>query len=212
MLKGKVFCGDCLVPAMRMGTNYKGADGKKRVYRYRCRTYQQKGKRECTLKSIAEKGLEKIVYQAIMGFLWQMERPEEALQDWSRKLLQKERSSIETEKRMEEGNVRRAENEKIRLYIEYSRKHQEGGRGRKEWYLKEKCKRDEEIRYYEIRKAELEKKIAFCENLETGDGKRMQGFFAGELNAQMVSVFVDRIMLYEGKRVEMILNFNGRNQ
>ena len=54
LLKGKVFCGDCLVPAARTGSNHRKKTGKIRIYRYRCRTYKEKGTQECTSKSISE--------------------------------------------------------------------------------------------------------------------------------------------------------------
>ena len=73
LLKGKVFCGDCHVPASRMGANYLRKTGKVRIYRYRCRTYREKGEKECTSKSISEKDLEAIVYWAVMAVIRQVE-------------------------------------------------------------------------------------------------------------------------------------------
>lgn len=174
LLKGKVFCGDCYVPASRMGTNYKRRIGKVRIYRYRCRTYREKGKKECTSKSVSEKELEKIVYQAVMAFIRQVECLDDMVSRFHNEFFQKMQRSIEKEKAIAEGAIRQEKNEKILLYKEYcSRKHNtehnsieqtckdEIPDNNKEWYLKEKQKKDREIRYHEERKMQLEEKTAF---------------------------------------------------
>lgn len=228
LLKGKVFCGDCYVPASRMGTNYKRRIGKVRIYRYRCRTYREKGKKECTSKSVSEKELEKIVYQAVMAFIRQVECLDDMVSRFHNEFFQKMQRSIEKEKAIAEGAIRQEKNEKILLYKEYcSRKHNtehnsieqtckdEIPDNNKEWYLKEKQKKDREIRYHEERKMQLEEKTAFFERLEKEQAGWIKEILSykdiasdeGGLTAQMVSIFVDKIFLYDGKRVEVVLNF-----
>lgn len=230
LLKGKVFCGDCHVPASRMGTNYRRKTGKVRIYRYRCRTYREKGVKECTSKSISEKELEKIVYQAVMALIRQAECLDDMVSRFHNGFFQEMQRSIEKEKGITEGAIRQGKNEKILLYKEYSSgehstEHNNIGQAQvcgngipdsnKEWYLKEKRKRDREIRYYEERKAQLEEKTAFFERLEKEQAGWIKEILAykdtaldGEgLTAQMASIFVDQIFLYDGKRVEVVLNF-----
>ncbi len=136
--------------------------------------------------------------------------------------------SIEKEKAIAEGAIRQEKNEKILLYKEYcSRKHNtehnsieqtckdEIPDNNKEWYLKEKQKKDREIRYHEERKMQLEEKTAFFERLEKEQAGWIKEILSykdiasdeGGLTAQMVSIFVDKIFLYDGKRVEVVLNF-----
>lgn len=228
MLKGKVFCGDCHVPASRMGANYQRKMGKVRIYRYRCRTYREKGAQECTSKSISEKDLEAIVYQAVMAFIRQVECLDDMASRFHSEFFQKMQRSIEKEKSVAERAVRQGKNEKIRLYKEYSRQEHNAKHSsieqackdgnpdsNKEWYLKEKQKRDREIRYHEARKAQLEEKTAFFERLEKEQAGWIKeilsykGMIADEdrLTAQMASIFVDKVFLYDGKRVEVVLNF-----
>lgn len=228
LLKGKVFCGDCLVPASRMGANYQRKIGKVRIYRYRCRTYREKGAQECTSKSISEKDLESIVYQAVMAFIRQVECLDDMISRFHSEFFQKMRRSMEKEKSMTERAIQQGKNEKMLLYKEYSirehnTKHNSIGQAcedgvldsNKEWYLKEKQKKEDEIRYHEERKAQLEEKTAFFERLEkeqAGWIKKILSYkdmFADEegLTVQMASIFVDKIFLYDGKRVEVVLNF-----
>ena len=227
-LKGKVFCGDCHVPVSRMGANYKRKTGKVRIYRYRCRTYREKGAKECTSKSISEKDLEAIVYQAVMAFIRQVECLDDMISRFHSEFFRKMQRSMEKEKGMVERAIRQAKNEKILLYKEYSiREHNtkhncieqacEDGipNSNKEWYLKERQKKEDEIRYHEERKAQLEEKTAFFERLEKEQAGWIReilsykAMFADEegLTAQMASIFVDKIFLYDGKRVEVVLNF-----
>ncbi len=225
LLKGKVFCGDCHAPASRMGVNYSRKIGKVRIYRYRCRTYREKGAKECSSKSISEKVLEAIVYQAVMAAIRQVECLDDVVSRFRNEFFQKIYRSIEKEKSVAERAIRQGKNEKILLYQEYgSRKcYTKCGSelnsmkkicedriqdSNKEWYLKEKQKKDREIRYHEERKAQLEEKTAFFERLEkeilsykdiAADEK--------ELTAQMASIFIDKVFLLDGKKVEVILNF-----
>lgn len=228
LLKGKVFCGDCHVPASRMGANYQRRIGKVRIYRYRCRTYREKGEKECSSKSISEKDLEKIVYQVVMAFIRQVECLDDMLSRFHSGFFQKMQRSIEKEKSVAERAIRQGKNEKIRLYKEYSRQEHNAKHSsieqackdgnpdsNKEWYLKEKQKRDREIRYHEERKAQLEEKTAFFERLEKEQAGWIKDILSykdiaadGEgLTAQMFSIFVDKIFLYDGKWVEVVLNF-----
>ena len=82
------------------------------------------------------------------------------------------------------------------------------------WYLKEKQKKDREIRYHEERKTQLQEKIALFERLEKEQAGWIKNILSyrdtaleEKLTAQMASLFVDKIFLYEGKRVEVVLNF-----
>ncbi|MBD5526563.1 MAG: recombinase family protein [Lachnospiraceae bacterium] len=228
LLKGKVFCGDCHVPASRMGANYQRRIGKVRIYRYRCRTYREKGEKECSSKSISEKDLEKIVYQAVMVFIRQVECLDDMVARFHSEFFQKMQRSIEKEKGIVERAIRQGKNEKILLYKEYSSREHDtkhnsiekackngGTDSNKEWYLKEKQQKEDEIRYHEERKAQLEEKTAFFERLEKEQAGWIKeilsykGIVSNEegLTAQMVSIFIDKIFLYDGKRVEVVLNF-----
>jgi len=228
LLKGKVFCGDCLVPASRMGTNYQRRIGKVRIYRYRCRTYREKGEKECTSKSISEKELVKIVYQAVMAFIQQVECLDDMVSRFHNEFFQKMQRSIEKEKAIAGGAIRQEKNEKMLLYKEYSgRKHNtkynsieqtckdEIPDSNMEWYLKEKQKKDREIRYHEERKMQLEEKTAFFKRLEKEQAGWIKEILSYKdiasdeegLTVLMVSIFVDKIFLYDGKRVEVVLNF-----
>ena len=137
LLKGKVFCGDCLVSASRMGTNYQRkmgrVHGRVRIYRYRCRTYREKGAQECTSKSISEKDLQMIVYQAVMALIRQAECLDDMALRFHSEFFRKMRRSIEKEESVAERAIRQGKNEKMFLYKEYSSR---------EWYLKEKQKKD----------------------------------------------------------------------
>ena len=237
LLKGKVFCGDCRVPASRMGANYQRKAGKVRIYRYRCRTYREKGAQECSSKSISEKDLEVIVYQAVMVFIRQVEYLDDRISRFHNEFFQKIRRGIEKEMYAVERAIQQGKNEKILLYKEYINKERgnteqkstectdakengaecackDGDFGsNKEQYLKEKQKKDREIRYHEERKAQLQEKIAFFERLEkdqVGWIKEILSYKGSDeerLTAQMASLFVDKIYLYDGKRVEVVLNF-----
>lgn len=228
LLKGKVLCGDCLVPASRMGANYQRKAGKVRIYRYRCRTYREKGAQECSSKSISEKDLEAIVYQAVMVFICQVECLDDRISRFHNDFFQKMCSHIEKEKGVAERAIRQGKNEKILLYKEYISKErgnteQNGTEcackdgvtdGNKVWYLKEKQKKDREIRYHEERKTQLQEKIALFERLEKEQAGWIKNILSyrdtaleEKLTAQMASLFVDKIFLYEGKRVEVVLNF-----
>ena len=210
LLKGKVFCGDCLVSASRMGTNYQRkmgrVRGRVRIYRYRCRTYREKGAQECTSKSISEKDLQMIVYQAVMALIRQAECLDDMALRFHSEFFRKMRRSIEKEESVAERAIRQGKNEKMFLYKEYSSR---------EWYLKEKQKKDREIRCHEERKAQLEEKAAFLERLEKEQAGWIKEIFSSKdassdeegLTAQMVSIFVDKIFLYDGKRVEVVLKF-----
>lgn len=244
LLKGKVFCGDCLVPASRMGANYQRRTGKVRIYRYRCRTYREKGTQECTSKSISEKDLKAIVYQAVMAFIRQVECLDDRISRFHNEFFRKMRRGIEKEKDAVERAIRQGKNEKILLYKEYISKERgntelsstecadekENGAGcackdgafdsNKERYLKEKQKKDKEIRYHEERKTQLQEKIAFFGRMEKEQAGWIKNILSykdtvpeGEkLTAQMASLFVDKIFLYDGKKVEVVLNFKDESQ
>lgn len=239
LLKGKVFCGDCLVPASRMGANYQRKVGKVRIYRYRCRTYREKGAQECTSKSISEKDLEAIVYQAFMALICQVECLDDRISRFHSEFFRKMRRGIEKEKDAAERAIRQGKNEKILLYKEYISKERgntelsstecadakENGAecackdgvsdSNKVWYLKEKQKKDREIRYHEERKIQLDEKMEFFERLEKEQAGWIKEILSymdtapeGEkLTAQMTSLFVDKVFLYDGKKVEVVLNF-----
>ena len=232
LLKGKVFCGDCLVPASRMGTNYQRKIGKVRgrvrIYRYRCRTYREKGAQECTSKSISEKDLQVIVYQAVMALIRQAECLDDMASRFHGEFFRKMRRSIEKEESVAERAIRQGKNEKMLLYKEYSSrehnmKHNSMGQAcnegmpdsNREWYLKEKQKKEDEIRNHEERKAQLEEKAAFYERLEKEQAGGIKEIFSFKdapsdeegLTAQMTSIFVDKIFLYDRKKVEVVLNF-----
>ena len=237
LLKGKVFCGDCHVPASRMGANYLRKTGKVRIYRYRCRTYREKGEKECTSKSISEKDLEAIVYWAVMAVIPPGGRPGGVGSPLPNGIFLKIYKSLEKKKRGAERAIRHGKNEKIRLYQEYGSRKCDTKYGaklngieeyckvgiqdsNKEWYLKEKQKKDGEIRYHEERKAQLEEKTALFEQMEKEQAgwiewikeilsyKNWIGEQEGDkLTAQMASLFVDKIFLYDGKRVEVVLKF-----
>ncbi len=209
LLKGKVFCGDCRIMAMRMGTNYKRKDGKIRIYRYRCRTYQERGVPECKGKSVSEKRLEEVVYVAIFGMLiftgkwkagWSGRQGEEAAG-----IL----GGVQRELHMAKDRIRQGESAKMRLYLEYRNGCKEGedSGGKKAWYFREKRKQEDEIYYWERRKKELEEREEKLKELETGQGKRINEALAGGLDAQMAAVFVEKIFLYDGKRVEIVFAF-----
>ncbi len=225
ILKGKVLCGDCRRPALRMGANYhrknrtenKENDQIVRIYRYRCRTYKDKGAWECTSKSISEKALEEIVRVAVTSFICQIGSRNASCPCFQSALLDERQKTLEKELRMEEEAVRLGENEKFFLYQEYIKRRRAGigerrEGGNKEWYLKEKRKKENEICYHQKRKEQLEEKAAFFKSTQ-GRKKYTAGgeaFFAtgeGGLTAQMVSAFVKQIFLYDGKRVEIVLNF-----
>ena len=228
LLKGKVFCGDCHVPVSRMGANYQRRIGKVRIYRYRCRTYREKGAQECTSKSISEKKLEAIVYQAVMGFIRQVEYLDDRISCFHNEFFRKLHRGIEKEKDVAERAIRQAKNGKILLYKEYISKECGNTKqnnmecackertfdSNKEWYLKEKQKKDREIRYHEERKTQLEEKMEFFERLEKEQAGWIKEILSykdtaleEKLTAQMASLFVDKIFLYDGKRVEVVLNF-----
>ena len=234
LLKGKVFCGDCHVPASRMGANYLRRIGKVRIYRYRCRTYREKGEKECSSKSISEKDLEKIVYQAVMVFIRQVECLDDMISCFHSDFFQKLQRSIEKEKCMVERTIQQGKNEKILLYKEYSSRERNNKKSNsigqiskdkipdsnKEWYLKEKQQKENEIRYHEERKAQLEEKTAFFERLEKEQAGWIKEILSYKdiasdeegLTAQMATLFVDKIFLYDGKRVEVVLNFKDEYQ
>lgn len=233
LLKGKVFCGDCLVPASRMGANYQRKTGKVRIYRYRCRTYREKGVKECSSKSISEKDLEKIVYQVVITFIQQVECLDDMISRFHSEFFQKMQRSIEKEKGMAERAIRQGKNEKMLLYKEYSSREHNAKHSsteqtckdgipdsNKEWYLKEKQRKEDEIRCCEERKAQLEEKTAFFERLEKEQAGWIREILSNKditadeegLTAQMASIFVDKIFLYDGKRVEVVLNFKDEYQ
>ena len=129
---------------------------------------------------------------------------------------------------MAERAIRQAKNGKILLYKEYISKEcgntkqnnmecackDEASDSNKEWYLKEKQKKDREIRYHEERKTQLEEKMEFFERLEKEQAGWIKEILSykdtaleEKLTAQMASLFVDKIFLYDGKRVEVVLNF-----
>lgn len=221
LLKGKVFCGDCLVPASRMGTNYrrKGMGSKGvRTYRYRCRTYREKGAKECTSKSISEKDLENVVCQAVMLYIRQAESLDNMVLSFHSGFFQEARKRIGKEKSMAMDAIRQGRNEKIRLYEEYSRMKDSGNGDRsagRERYFKEKEKQEAQIRYCEKRKAQLEEREVFLERLEKAQAGWIEEALAykdtvpeeirRELRTQLIAVFVDKIFLYDGKRVEVVL-------
>ena len=209
LLNGKVFCGDCRIMAMRMGTNYKRKDGKIRIYRYRCRTYQERGVPECKGKSVSEKRLEEVVYQAIFGMLtftgkWKAGWSGRQGEDTAGIL-----SGVQRELHVAKDRIRQGESAKMRLYLEYRNGCKEGedSGGKKAWYFREKRKQEDEIYYWERRKKELEEREEKLKELETGQGKRINEALAGGLDAQMAAVFVEKIFLYDGKRVEIVFAF-----
>ncbi len=225
LLKGKVFCGDCLVPAARMGTNYErktGTDrGRVRVYRYRCRTYREKGKAECSSKSISEKSLEKLVWQAVALCVKQRESRGEAASGFYSEFFRKIKRETEKEKAIEEDAVRRKKNEKMLLYREYKKGElsfadglSDGGKNQ---YMEEKQKKENAIRLHEKRIGQLEEKAAFLERMEKErPGLCGSNFFhkniiadkaGSNLDPEMVFLFVDKIFLYDGKKVEIVMNF-----
>ena len=209
LLKGKVFCGDCRIMAMRMGTNYKRKDGKIRIYRYRCRTYQERGVPECKGKSVSEKRLGEVVYQAIFGMLTFTGKWKEG---WSGRQGEEAAGilgGVQRELHMAKDRIRQGESAKMRLYLEYRNGCKEGedSGGKKAWYFREKRKQEDEIYYWERRKKELEEREEKLKELETGQGKRINEALAGGLDAQMAAVFVEKIFLYDGKRVEIVFAF-----
>jgi len=215
LLRGKVFCGDCLSPASRMGTNYErkraGEMEKIRVYRYRCRTYREKG--ECTAKSIGEKELEALAYQAVTGFLCLDRQAEEQLYRLSAIFFQKLLAGLEREKRMEQEQIQREKNRKICLYQEYARKKHISGGGEEEWYFREKEKSGQKIRCHEKRVRELEEKTVYFQQAEKEQKEALGRLLFWEEGNDRKAFYkpafgmVDRIFLYEGKRIEIVLNF-----
>ena len=146
-----------------------------------------------------------------MAFIRQVEYLDDRISRFHSEFFRKMRRGMEKEKDAAERVVRQGKNEKIFLYKEYICKE----RGNKVWYLKEKQKKDREIRYHEERRTQLQEKIAFFERLEKEQAGRIKEILSykdtaaeeEELTAQMASLFVDKIFLYDGKRVEVVLNF-----
>lgn len=217
------------MPASRMGANYQRRIGKVRIYRYRCRTYREKGAQECSSKSISEKDLKAIVYHAVMAFIRQVECLDDRISRFHNEFFRKMCRGIEKEKDAEERAIRQGKNEKILLYKEYiskergnteqnstERASKDGASdSNKEQYLKEKQKKDREIRYHEERKTQMQEKIALFERLEKEQAGWIKEILSykdtaseeEKLTAQMASLFVNKIFLYDGKRVEVVLNF-----
>ena len=75
--------------------------------------------------------------------------------------------------------------------------------------------KDREIRYHEERKTQMQEKIALFERLEKEQAGWIKEILSykdtaseeEKLTAQMASLFVNKIFLYDGKRVEVVLNF-----
>lgn len=207
-LKGKVFCGDCHVPAARMGTNYKRKKGETygsvRIYRYRCRTYRDRGKTACTSKSVSEKNLEKLVRQAVMLCVGQAKYREKGLSGLYSEFIGAAKRKTEKERSAEEAALCRRKNEIILLYQEYRKRERfhagSTAGGGKERYLAEKQKKEEAVRCHEKRITQLEKQLAILESMEKEPPKR-------QWNPKAFSLFVDKIFLYDGKKVEVVLSF-----
>ncbi len=208
-----------------MGTNYErktGTDrGRVRVYRYRCRTYREKGKAECSSKSISEKSLEKLVWQAVALCVKQRESRGEAASGFYSEFFRKIKRETEKEKAIEEDAVRRKKNEKMLLYREYKKGELSSADGLsdggKNQYMEEKQKKENAIRLHEKRIGQLEEKAAFLERMEKErPGLCGSNFFhkniiadkaGSNLDPEMVFLFVDKIFLYDGKKVEIVMNF-----
>ncbi|GFI69524.1 hypothetical protein IMSAG249_01347 [Lachnospiraceae bacterium] len=168
-----------------------------------------------------------------MVFIRQVEELDDMISRFHSEFFQKMQRNIEKEKGMVDREIQQRKNEKILLYKEYSireRVTQHDGIGQacksgvsdsnKEWYLSEKQKKEDAIRYHEERKMQLEGKTAFFEQLEKEQAGWIKEILSYKdtvpeeegLTAQMASLFVDKIFLYDGKRVEVVLNFKDEYQ
>ena len=204
---GVLFCGDCGAKLQRIASVKEFHSGKKvRTYSYNCPNVRRIDMEKCISKSITQKSLEELVKEAV--------RQEFSLSAMSPKTLV-EANCREAEKQKKAWNAELLRLQKrlegIRQlgseeYIKYR-----GGGLDEDGFRKKKEENDKKMRDLKKKKEELEERMRaidqetvqknhFLKNLVKGSEK-------AELTAEAVQTLIERIEVWQDRRVRIIFRF-----
>lgn len=204
---GVLFCGDCGAKLQRIASVKEFHSGKKvRTYSYNCPNVRRIDMEKCISKSITQKSLEELVKEAV--------RQEFSLSAMSPKTLV-EANCREAEKQKKAWNTERLRLQKKlegtrRLGSEEYIKYRGGGLD-EDGFRKKKQENDKKIRALKKKKEELEERMRaidqemmqknhFLKNLVKGSEK-------AELTAEAVQTLIERIEVWQDRRVRIIFRF-----
>lgn len=204
---GVLFCGDCGAKLQRIAAVKEFHSGKKvRTYSYNCPNVRRIDTEKCVSKSITQKSLEELVKKAV--------RQEFSLSAMSPKTLV-EANCREAEKQKKAWNTELLRLQKkldgTRLlgseeYIKYR-----GGGLDEDGFRKKKEENDKKIRVLKKKKKELEERMRAVDEETVQKNHFLKDLVKGsekaELTAEAVQTLIERIEVWQDRRVRIIFRF-----
>ena len=210
---GVLFCGDCGAKLQRIAAVKEFHSGKRvRTYSYNCPNVRRIDTEKCVSKSITQKSLEELVKEAVRQEFSLSAMSPKALVEANCREAEKQKMAWNTEllrlqKKLEGTRLLGSEE-----YIKYR-----GGGLDEDGFRKKKEENDKKIRVLKKKKEELEERMRvidqetmqknhFLKNLVKGSEK-------AELTAEAVQTLVERIEVWQDRRVRIIFRFQrGKEQ
>ncbi len=200
-LAGMLFCGDCGRAMCRRSVNRSG----KKFYYYICST--SKGGGECSSHSFEQGKLEKAVLHAVIGRIKAVVEVDKLLEEYGQKNIASAKvKGLDLLIADKTANIEKNKTFRMKLYEAYT----DDLISREEYErMREKYSAQIEDDTLVVEKAESEKREAM------GGKERDRGWIeqflrfdgAEKLTREMVFTLIDRIYVYEDKRIKIIFNY-----
>lgn len=204
---GVLFCGDCGAKLRRIASVKEFHSGKRvRIYSYNCPNVRRIDMEKCISKSIIQKSLEGLVKEAVRQEFSLSAMSPKALVEANCREAEKQKKAwnaelLRLQKRLE--GIRQLGSEE---YIKYR-----GGGLDEDGFRKKKEENDKKMRDLQKKKEELEERMRaidqetvqknhFLKNLVKGSEK-------AELTAEAVQTLIERIEVWQERRVRIIFRF-----
>lgn len=211
---GLLFCGDC-GRRMKRRSQPKMVEGiKYRVYGYRC-SQAEKITGLCSYKWINEYELCEIVLSSLQAWCLQVQGLNKKLEQYHKNSYAGIIAAAEKELRMIHDNQKRLEMERIGAYTSYLEKHMDLAAFK--LYTQRYHKRREEA---DKKEKELIKQVEYLKKMWHTQCRMVTEFLRYKkdlfqsrkeaycrVTCGMLHVFINKIYIHEGKRVEIIFNF-----
>lgn len=209
-----LFCGDC-DGRMKRRSQPKMVDGiKYRVYGYRC-LLAERITGLCSHKWIYEYELCEIVLSSLQAWCLQVQGLNKKLEQYHKNSYAGVIAAAEKKLRMIHDNQKRLEMERIEAYTSYLEKHMDLAAFK--LYTQRYHKKREEA---DKKEKELIKQVEYMKKMWRTQCRMVTEFLKykkdlfqsrkeayGRVTCGMLHVFINKIYIHEGKRVEIIFNF-----
>lgn len=204
---GVLFCGDCGAKLQRIAAVKEFHSGKKvRTYSYNCPNVRRIDTEKCVSKSITQKSLEELVKEAVrQEFLLSAMSPKTLVEANCRE-AEKQKKAWNTEllrlqKKLDGTRLLGSEE-----YIKYR-----GGGLDEDGFRKKKEENDKKIRVLKKKKKELEERMRAVDEETVQKNHFLKDLVKGsekaELTAEAVQTLIERIEVWQDRRVRIIFRF-----